>query len=255
MKRIDLNCDMGELPEALADGSQEALMKYVSSANIACGRHAGDAKTMRVTIEQALRHKVAVGAHPGYEDRANFGRVELRLSFEEIAASVYRQILALEEIAKKLGAQIGHVKAHGALYNQAARDREVARAIAEGVRRWRADVILVGLAGSIMLEEFRAAGFAVAAEAFADRRYERDGSLRSRKFDNALLRDPEQAAEQALQIVEQGSVIAADGSIVSVLAQTICIHGDTPGAAEIAAAVHRRLEAAAIKIEALNATK
>jgi 5-oxoprolinase (ATP-hydrolysing) subunit A len=255
MKHIDLNCDMGELPEALADGSQEALMKYVSSANIACGGHAGDAETMRVTIEQALRHKVAVGAHPGYEDRANFGRVELRLSFEEIAASVYRQILALEEIAKKLGAQIGHVKAHGALYNQAARDREVARAIAEGVRRWRADVILVGLAGSVMLEEFRAAGFAVAAEAFADRRYERDGSLRSRKFDNALLRDPEQAAEQALRVAQQGSVIAADGSTVSALAQTICIHGDTPGAAEIAAAVYRRLEAAGFKIEALNATK
>ncbi|HYA64502.1 MAG TPA: 5-oxoprolinase subunit PxpA [Candidatus Sulfotelmatobacter sp.] len=255
MKRIDLNCDMGELPEALADGSQEALMKYVSSANIACGRHAGDAKTMRVTIEQALRHKVAVGAHPGYEDRANFGRVELRLSFEEIAASVYRQILTLEEIATKLGAQIGHLKAHGALYNQAARNREVAGAIAEGVRRWRADVILVGLAGSVMLEEFRAAGFAVAAEAFADRRYERDGSLRSRKFADALLRDPEEAAEQALRFVQQGSVIAADGSIVSVLAQTICIHGDTPGAPEIASAVHRRLETAGIKIEALNATK
>jgi len=255
MKRIDLNCDMGELPEALADGSQEALMKYVSSANIACGRHAGDAKTMRVTIEQALRHKVAVGAHPGYEDRANFGRVELRLSFEEIAASVYRQIQTLEEIATKLGAQIGHVKAHGALYNQAARNREVAGAIAEGVRRWRADVILVGLAGSVMLEEFRAAGFAVAAEAFADRRYERDGSLRSRKFADALLRDPEEAAEQALRFVQQGSVIAADGSIVSVLAQTICIHGDTPGAPEIASAVHRRLETAGIKIEALNATK
>ena len=255
MKRIDLNCDMGELPEALADGSQEALMKYVSSANIACGRHAGDAKTMRVTIEQALRHKVAVGAHPGYEDRANFGRVELRLSFEEIAASVYRQIQTLEEIATKLGAQIGHLKAHGALYNQAARNREVAGAIAEGVRRWRADVILVGLAGSVMLEEFRAAGFAVAAEAFADRRYERDGSLRSRKFADALLRDPEEAAEQALRFVQQGSVIAADGSIVSVLAQTICIHGDTPGAPEIASAVHRRLETAGIKIEALNATK
>jgi UPF0271 protein len=250
MKHIDLNCDMGELPEALADGSQEALMKYVSSANIACGGHAGNPETMRVTIEQALRHKVAVGAHPGYEDRANFGRLELRLSFEEITTSVYRQILTLEEIAKKLGAQIGHVKAHGALYNQAARDREVARAIAEGVRRWRTGVILVGLAGSVMLEEFRAAGFPVAAEAFADRRYERDGSLRSRKFDDALLRDPEQAAEQALQIAEQGSVIATDGSLVPVHAQTLCIHGDTPGAAKIAAAVHHRLDAAGIKIQA-----
>lgn len=252
MKRIDLNCDMGELLEMLADGSQEALMMYVSSANIACGGHAGDAETMRATIEQALRHKVAVGAHPSYEDRANFGRVELRLSAEAIAASVYRQILALEEIAKKLGAQIGHVKAHGALYNQAARDREVARAIAEGVRRWRTDVVLVGLAGSVMIEEFCAAGFAVAAEAFADRRYERDGSLRSRRLDDALLCDPGQAAEQALRIVEEGNVIAANGSVVPVSAQTLCIHGDTPGAAAIAAAVHRRLQAAGIRIEALN---
>ena len=252
MKHIDLNCDMGELPEALADGSQEALMKYVSSANIACGGHAGNVETMRVTLQQALRHKVAVGAHPGYEDRANFGRLELRLSDEEIAASVYRQILALEEIATKLGAQIGHVKAHGALYNQAARDREIARAFAEGVRRWRTGAILVGLAGSAMLEEFRAAGFPVAAEAFADRRYERDGSLRSRKFDDALLRDPEQAAAQALRIAELGSVIAADGSVVPVHAQTLCIHGDTPGAPEIAAAVGRRLEAAGIKIRTLN---
>ena len=255
MKPIDLNCDMGELPEALADGSQETLMKYVSSANIACGGHAGNADTMRVTVEQALRHKVAVGAHPGYEDRANFGRVELRLSFEEIAASVYQQILALEEIATKLGTRFGHVKAHGALYNQAARDRQVARAIVEGVRRWRGDVILVGLAGSVMLEEFHVAGFAVAAEAFADRRYEPDGSLRSRKFEDALLRDPEQAAEQALRIVQQGSVIAAEGSVVPVQAQTLCIHGDTPGAAAIAAVVHRRLEAAGIKIQALNATE
>src|SRR5271165_6325888 len=241
MKHIDLNCDKGEMPEALADGSQEALMEYVSSANIACGGHAGDAQMMRTTLEQALRKKIAVGAHPGYEDRANFGRLEQQLTPEQISASIHRQILALQEIAQQCGVHIGHVKAHGALYNQAARNREIARAIAEGVRRWRADVILVGLAGSVMLEEFRAAGFPVAAEAFADRRYERDGGLRSRRFADALLCDPEQAAEQALRIVEQGSVVAADGSVVPLLAETICIHGDTPGALEIAAAVHRRL--------------
>ena len=255
MKRIDLNCDMGEMPEALADGSQEALMQYVSSANIACGGHAGDAQIMRTTIEQALRRKIAVGAHPGYEDRANFGRIELQLTPEQISASVHQQILALAEVAEQCGTQIRHVKAHGALYNQAARNREIARAIAEGARRWKTDVILVGLAGSIMLEEFRARGFPVAAEAFADRRYERDGSLRSRKFEDALLRDPEQAAEQALRIVEQGSVVAADGSVVSLVAQTICIHGDTPGAIAIAAAVHRRLTGAGIVIRALTTGK
>jgi 5-oxoprolinase (ATP-hydrolysing) subunit A len=255
MKLIDLNCDMGEMPQALADGSQEALMKYVSSANIACGGHVGDAQMMRTTVEQAQRRKVAVGAHPGYEDRANFGRIELQLTPEQISASVHRQIVALEEIAQQCGARIVHVKPHGALYNQAARNREIARAIAEGVRRWKTDVILVGLAGCAMLEEFRAAGFPVAAEAFADRRYERDGSLRSRKFEDALLQDPEKAAEQALRIVEQGSVIAADGSSTPLHADTICIHGDTPGAVEIAAAVHRRLTQAGITIKALNRGK
>jgi UPF0271 protein len=252
MKTIDLNCDMGEMPEALADGTQEALMKLVSSANIACGGHAGNAHTMRTTIEQALRGKVAVGAHPGYEDRANFGRIGLQLSPEQISASVHRQILSLEEIAQQCGARIGHVKPHGALYNQAARHREIARAIVEGVGRWKTDVILVGLAGSVMLEEFRAAGFPVAAEAFADRRYERDGSLRSRKLGDALLQDPQQAAEQALQIVEHGTVVAVGGRPISLLADTVCIHGDTPGAIEIAAAVHRCLAEAGVAITALT---
>jgi 5-oxoprolinase (ATP-hydrolysing) subunit A len=250
MKYADLNCDMGELPEALAD--QEAIMPFISSANIACGGHAGDANTMRTTIEQALRHKVALGAHPGYEDPTNFGRQELQLSFDEIAGSVHRQILALDQIATRLGARIGHVKPHGALYNQAAREREVARAIAEGVKRWRTDVTLVGLAGSVMLEEFHAAGFAVAPEAFADRRYESDGSLRSRKLSDSLLTDPQAAAEQALQIVRERTVTAADGASVPLRAQTICVHGDTAGAAEIAAQVRRRLEEAGITVASLG---
>jgi len=252
MKHIDLNCDMGELPEALADGSQEALMQYVSSANIACGGHAGNARIMRATVEQALRHGVSVGAHPGYEDSANFGRIELSLSHEEIASLMQRQIFALDEIAGQCGAKLVHVKPHGALYNQAARDREISRAIAEGVRRWRRDVTLVGLAGSVMLEEFRAAGFAVAAEAFADRQYEADGSLRSRKFADALLRDPSDAARQALRIVEEGNVVAGDGNVVKLVAQTICIHGDTPGALDIAAAIHHRLSSAGVRIESLS---
>ena len=254
MKFIDLNCDMGELPEMLADGTQEALMQYVSSVNIACGGHAGDAEMMRETMEQAARQGVSVGAHPGYEDRANFGRVELSLAPEQISASVHRQILALDGIAKHCGARIVHVKPHGALYNRAARDRAMARAIAEGVRRWRTDVILVGLAGSVMPEEFHRVGFAAAAEAFADRRYEKDGSLRSRKFEDALLRDPAEAAEQALRIVAKGSVVAADGSIVLLAAQTICVHSDTPGALAIAAAVKRRLTDAGVKILSLNQT-
>src|SRR6266581_2977819 len=213
--RIDLNCDMGELPEAIADGTQEALMRSVTSVNVACGGHAGDERTMRTTIEQALRAGVAVGAHPGYADRENFGRLELKLPAETIAESVFEQVRALAEIAAACGARLAHVKPHGALYNQAVRNRELAEAIAEGVARWRKDVVLVGLAGSPMLGVFREAGFAVAAEAFADRRYEPDGTLRSRKFEDALIRDPEEAAKQALNIVEQRKVIARDGSEVS----------------------------------------
>jgi 5-oxoprolinase (ATP-hydrolysing) subunit A len=246
MKQMDLNCDMGELPEMLADGTQEDMMRQVTSVNIACGGHAGDARLMRETIEQALRASVAVGAHPGYEDRANFGRMELSLSPDEIAASVHKQLQALAAVAEACGAHIGHVKAHGALYNQAARDPEIAKAIATGVRRWRSDVVLVGLAGSRMLDEFSSAGFPVAAEAFADRRYDADGSLRPRKFRDALLSHPNEAATQALRIVEQGNVVASNGTMVAVRAETICIHGDTPGAAKIAAAVQQALGNAGI---------
>ena len=250
--RMDLNCDVGELPEAIADGSQEAILRQVTSANIACGGHAGDAQMMRATIEQALRCGTAIGAHPGYEDRANFGRIALKLSSEEVAASVYGQILALVEIAERCGARIGHVKPHGALYNQAAQAREIARAIAEGVARWRRDVALVGLAGSAMLEEFRAAGFAVAAEGFADRKYEADGSLRARKFRDALLHDPAEAAAQALRITREGSVVAANGAVIPLKVGTICIHGDTPGAPRVAAAVRLALEEAGITVRALG---
>src|SRR5689334_22738499 len=173
MKSIDLNCDMGEMPEAIADGTQDALMAFVTSVNIACGGHAGDEGTMRRTVEQAVHHGLKIGAHPGYADRANFGRLELDLSPDAIAESVFEQMSRLAEIVEKCSAQISHVKAHGALYNQAARDAPIAAALAEGVARWRRDVILVGLAGSQMLDVFRRAGFDTAAEGFADRRYER----------------------------------------------------------------------------------
>ncbi len=250
--KIDLNCDMGELPEAIADGTQESLMPSLTSVNIACGGHAGDERTMKTTIEQALRWKLAIGAHPGYPDRDNFGRLELKLSPGEIAASVFEQVRALAEIAERCGARLVHVKPHGALYNQAVRNRELAGAIAEAVARWSRDAVLVGLAGSPMLDVFREAGFAVAAEAFADRRYEADGTLRSRKFEDALIRNPEEAAWQALGIAERGVVIAGDGSEVDVKAQTICVHGDTPGAPAIAATVARTLREAGIILSALS---
>jgi UPF0271 protein len=249
---MDLNCDMGELPDAVSDGTQESLMASLTSVNIACGGHAGDARTMKETIGQALRWKLDVGAHPGYADRANFGRLELRVPPEAIVDSVFEQVRALAAIAAECGARVTHVKAHGALYNQAARDRVVAGAIADGVGRSNRDLVLVGLAGSLMLDVFRELGFRVAAEAFADRRYEADGSLRSRKFADALIRDPAEAGQQALRIAERGTVIAHDGSEIAANAQTICIHGDTPGAAAIAAAVAKMLRQAGVGLSALS---
>jgi UPF0271 protein len=252
MKRVDLNCDMGELPEAIADGTQEALMPSLTSVNIACGGHAGDAQTMKTTIEQALRWKLALGAHPGYPDRTNFGRRELNLPADAVADCVFEQVRALAEVAADRGARVAHVKPHGALYNQAVHNRDLAEAIATGVARWGLDVVLVGLAGSPMLDVFREAGFEVAAEAFADRRYEPDGTLRSRKFEDALIRDPAEAGRQALRIVEQGMVIARGGAEVAVNAQTICIHGDTPGAPGIAATVAQTLRQAGVTLSAFS---
>lgn len=251
MSRIDLNCDMGELPEAIADGTQEALLRSITSANVACGGHAGNERTMRTTIEQALCAAVAVGAHPGYPDRENFGRLELKMPAQVVADSVYEQVRVLAEVAAACGTKLVHVKPHGALYNQAGKNRELAEAIAKGVAKFSKNLVLMGLAESLMLEVFREAGFAVAAEAFADRRYEPDGTLRSRKFDDALIRDPEQAANQALSIAQRGIVTARDGSEVKLTAQTICIHGDTPGSVQIAAAVARTLRDAGVSLSGL----
>jgi len=249
---IDLNCDMGEIPEAISDGTQESLMPFLTSVNIACGGHAGDLQTMKATVEQALRWGLAVGAHPGYPDRANFGRLQLNLPPQEVAHGLFVQVGTLAEIAAGCGAKVTHVKPHGALYNQAAANRPLAQAIADGVARWSRDVLLVGLAGSLMLDVFQEAGFQAAAEAFADRRYEADGSLRSRRFDDALIRDPAEAAQQALRIAEHSTVLAHDGTEIAVRAQTICIHGETPGAPQIASAVAQMLQKAGIELKSLS---
>lgn len=251
MNRIDLNCDMGEIPTAVADGSQESLMQWLSSANIACGGHAGDSHTMEATIRQAQRHHLAIGAHPGYPDRENFGRIEFKLPAGEVARFVYEQVVALAEIAARLGAKIRHVKPHGALYNQAVHNAELAAAIGEGVARWSRDVVLVGLAGSPMLDVFRKAGFTIAAEAFADRLYEPDGTLRARQFDDALIRDAEAAGQQAVAIATRGKIVARGGAEIPVNAQTLCIHGDTPGSDKIAAAVAKRLANHGVAVQPL----
>jgi UPF0271 protein len=252
MTSMDINCDMGEYPQAVADGTQELLLACVTSVNIACGAHAGDEHTMRATVEQALRYSVAIGAHPGYPDRENFGRFDMDVPPAELSESIYRQIAALDAIVRDCGARLVHVKPHGALYNQAARDRTLARAIAEAVARIDPQLVVMGLAGSPMLDEFRSANLTAAAEAFADRRYEPDGSLRSRKFADALIRDPESAADQALSISARHCVTAVDGTEVPLYAGTICIHGDTPGAPAIAAAVVRRLRDNNVLLRALR---
>jgi UPF0271 protein len=255
VKFIDLNCDMGELPEAIADGTQESLMPNLTSVNIACGGHAGDEDTMRATVAQAIRYGLGIGAHPGYPDRANFGRLELDMPLDELAESICRQVGALASVVDKAGATMTHVKPHGALYNQAVKNGDLARAIADGVARFDRRLVLMGLAGSPMLDVFRTAGFTVAAEGFADRRYEPDGGLRSRRFDDALIRDPERAAAQALGIVERGSVMASNGEEVALRVETLCIHGDTPGAHAIAAAVARTFREHGVELRALCATR
>lgn len=250
MQSIDLNCDMGEKPELLADGTQQELLRWVSSVNIACGGHAGDEALMEATIRAAAQCGVRVGAHPGYPDRANFGRLVLNLSFDDLAASLAAQLRLLAGVAARCGVAVAHGKAHGALYNRAAVDPNVARAIGEGFRQAHLHLPLLGLAGSAMLKVFATDGFPVQAEAFVDRRYEPDGTLRDRRHPDALIVDPREAAAQALSIARDHCVQAVDGARVALQASTLCVHSDSPGAALIARAVRSALEAAGIAVRA-----
>jgi UPF0271 protein len=249
---IDLNCDVGEIPSLIADGTDDGLLAQVTSANIACGGHAGDDATMAATIRSALRHGCAVGAHPGYDDRAHFGRRRLDLPLDRVVVMVRDQVARLAALAHSERTRLVHVKPHGALYNAAADDRDLASAIARGVRAC-GEILprLVGLAGSASLDVYRESGFTVAAEAFADRRYEPDGRVRSRALPGALLEDPDEAAAQAVSIAREGRVTASDGSRLAVTAETLCLHGDTPGAVRIAAAVRAALAAAGIPVAPL----
>jgi 5-oxoprolinase (ATP-hydrolysing) subunit A len=229
---IDINSDMGEL----AGIDEEAIFPWVTSANVACGGHAGDEAMMEHTIGLARQFGVAVGAHPGYPDPANFGREEMALDEAELAAEVFQQVTRLDAVARRMGVPLAHVKPHGALYNVAVKRSEVAEAIANGVARWRRDVVLVGLAGSLMLDVWRAEGFRVAAEGFADRAYEPDGTLRSRKLPGALLTNPAEAAAHAVGLAQR--------------VDTLCIHSDTSGAADIARAVRESLERHGMRVSA-----
>lgn len=246
MQSIDLNADVGE---GFADDGR--LIPAVTSVNVACGAHAGDEATIDATVRRALDAGAAIGAHPSYPDREGFGRREMVLSPTELTTSLVAQIEVVAEAAAKRGAALAHVKPHGALYNRAAQDPQVAAVVASAVRAVRADLVLVGLAGSALLEAGRAAGLRAAAEAFADRRYERDGRLRERRHADAVLDDPDAAAAQAVAIARDRRVVAADGTSVQLAAETICVHGDLPGAAARAIAVRAALEAVGFHLRPL----
>jgi len=220
---IDLNCDMGENA-----GNDEAIMPYITSANIACGFHAGDSRTMLETVRLAKQHGVAVGAHPSWKDMEGFGRREMMLPPDEVEALMLYQIGAMAAIAKAEGAELHHVKPHGALYNQAAKDRDLANAIARAVKRFSGELILVGLAGSGLIEAGIKVGLRVANEGFPDRNYNPDGTLVSRKESNAIIESPEEVAAHAMDLIQNG--ILFDDKRVKV--DTLCLHGDHPRVVE-----------------------
>ena len=249
---IDLNADVGELPGALDDGREETLLALVTSANIACGAHAGDARTMAEVLALARRLGVVAGAHPGYPDRGSFGRSSLGMDAGAIEASVLGQVKALAAAAAAAGVELRHVKPHGALYNDAAGREEIAAAVAHGVARWSRAVALVGLAGSRCLQVYRDHGFAAVGEAFADRAYEADGTLRSRTLPWALHTDPEVAARQAVRIAVERRVTTFDGREIGLAARTICVHGDSLGAVGRARAVREALLAAGVGLAPLG---
>ena len=243
---IDLNADVGE---GMDDA---ALLPFVTSANVACGLHAGDPTVMDRTVSLALSHGVRVGAHPGYADREHFGRAAVELPADSIENLVLYQIAALDGFVRSRGGTLTHVKPHGALYHRGAEFPDVARAIAEAVRRFRTTLVLVGAAGSMLIEAGRDAELAVAEEAFADRRYMSDGSLVPRTQPDAVLTDPDEVADQAVLLARDRVAYAADGSRVSVRADTLCLHGDTPGVEALARRIHDRFRSEGIRIAPLE---
>ena len=243
--QIDLNADLGE-----GAGSDEELLQLVSSANIACGWHAGDASTMRQCVRWAIDNHVAIGAHPSFPDRANFGRSTMQLPPEEIVAGVLYQIGALAAIVKAEGGTLAHVKPHGALYNQAVKEPELAAAIVEAVRRFDPGLRFFGLAGSGMISAAERAGLTPVEEVFADRGYMPDGSLVPRSQPGALIEDEEQSLAQTLSLVRDHQVRAIDGSLIAVNAQTVCLHGDGAHALAFARRIRSTLEREGIAVMA-----
>lgn len=252
--RVDLNADIGESSGTHQTGNDELLFRSITSGSIACGFHAGDPSVMRTTVRLAACAGVAVGAHPGFADLAGFGRREVDADPSAIVDMVLYQVGALSAVARAEGVRLRHVKPHGALYNMSVHRTDVAEAIATAVASFDDALLLIGLPGSHLLAAGTRLGLRVAAEAFADRSYEPDGSLTPRHLANAVLSDAAGAAARAVRMVHDGVIVARDGSTLSVKVDTICVHGDTPGAAALAAAVRAGLEAAGVTVQALRLT-
>ena len=253
--RVDLNADIGESFGVYKAGNDELLLQSITSGSIACGFHAGDPSVMRTTMQLAARAGVAVGAHPGFADLAGFGRREIAADAGEIADLVLYQIGACGAMAKAAGTSLQHVKPHGALYNMSVRRSDVAEAIVRAVAAFDDRMVVIGLPGSELLRAATRLGLPVASEGFADRAYEPDGSLTPRRLAEAVLSDPASVAQRAVGIVRDRKVMARDGSMLSLDVDTICVHGDTPRADEIAAAIRRALAEAGVTVAALRSSK
>ncbi len=242
--KIDLNCDLGESFGRYKLGDDAAIMPFITSANIACGFHAGDANVMQATVRLARQHGVSIGAHPGWPDLQGFGRREMKLSPEETEALVLYQIGALSVFARTEGLKLRHVKPHGALYNQAAKDLSLAEAIARAVKRFSGDLILVGLAGSSLVDAGLEVGLRVANEGFPDRAYNPDGSLMSRSLPGAVIESPEEVARNAIRLAKDGIQFGDK----QVRVDTLCLHGDNIHAAENARRLREAMEKEGIEI-------
>jgi len=247
MRNIDLNCDMGE-----GMGNEAFLLPFISSANIACGYHAGDAEEMKRVVDCCIKNNVAIGAHPSYPDKENFGRTVLHLSTNEIYLLVKKQLEILHTIVVAAAATLHHVKPHGALYNMAAKDAAIAHAIAMAVNDFDSELIYYGLSGTVMIEEAKKIGLRTAQEVFADRTYQPDGSLTARTETNALITDAAIAIQQVLQMVNNKTVTATSGANIPIHADTICIHGDGINAIRFAEELNTSLQQAGITIKKIN---
>ena len=251
--QIDINCDLGESYGAFKVGNDEKIMPHITSANIACGFHAGDPMTMAQAINLAKKHNVAIGAHPGYPDLLGFGRREMQLTLEEVKNYMIYQVSALQGFARTAGVSLQHVKPHGALYNTAAKDEKLSKAIMDAVKALNRNLIIFAPLNSAFAKVAVEGGLRVAYEVFADRAYNPDGSLVSRKQPNAIIQEPQKVMERAIKMVKEGTVLAVNGKVVNLgEVHTICVHGDTPTAIELVKALKKGLIKVGIEVKPVS---